>query len=89
MTGSARDVDRALLIGNSRWHWAQLQGNTVSIEHGSPDPGRIGTNPPVWAAVGPVPEPLMAHQDLRIRSEDVPLPQAPPWLGVDLSLIHI
>ena len=86
MTGSARDVDRALLIGNSRWHWAQRQGNTVRIEHGPPDPGRIGTNPPVWAAVGPVPEPLMAHQDLRICLEDVPLPKAPPWLGVDRAL---
>ena len=28
----------------------------------------------------------MAHQDLRIRLEDVPLPQAPPWLGVDRAL---
>ena len=86
MTGPARDVGRALLIGNSRWHWAQRQGNTVRIEHGPPDPARIGTNPPVWAAVGPVPEPLMAHQDLRIRLEDVPLPKAPPWLGVDRAL---
>ena len=86
MTGSVRDVGRALLIGNSRWHWAQRQGNTVRIDHGPPEPGRIGTNPPVWAAVGPVPEPLMAHQDLRIRLEDVPLPQAPPWLGVDRAL---
>ena len=86
MTGSARDVDRALLIGNSRWHWAQRQGNTVRIEHSPPDPARIGTDPPVWAAVGPVPEPLMAHQDLRIRLEDVPLPQAPPWWGVDRAL---
>ena len=86
MTGSARDVGRALLIGNSRWHWAQRQGNTVRIEHGPPDPARIGTNPPVWAAVGPVPEPLLAHQDLRIRLEDVPLPKAPPWLGVDRAL---
>ena len=86
MTGSVRDVDRALLIGNSRWHWAQRQGNTVRIEHGLPDPGRIGTNPPVWAAVGPVPAPLIAHQDLRICLEDVPLPKAPPWLGVDRAL---
>ena len=76
MTGSVQDVGRALLIGNSRWHWTQRQGNTVRIEHGPPDPGRIGTNPPVWAAVGPVPEPLMAHQDLRICLEDVPLPKA-------------
>ncbi len=86
MTGSARDVGRALLIGNSRWHWAQRRGNTVRIEHSLPDPGRIGNDPPVWAAVGPVPEPLMAHQDLRIRLEDVPLPKAPPWLGVDRAL---
>ena len=86
MTGSARDVDRALLIGNSRWHWAERQGNTVRIEHGPPDPGRIGTDPPVWAAVGPVPESLMAYQDLRISLEDVPLPKAPPWLGVDRAL---
>ena len=28
----------------------------------------------------------MAHQDLRIRLEDVPLPKAPPWLGVDRAL---
>ena len=86
MTGSVRDVGRALLIGNSRWHWAQRQGNTFRIEHGPPDLARIGANPPVWAAVGPVPEPLMAHQDLRIRLEDVPLPKAPPWLGVDRAL---
>ena len=86
MTGSVWDVGRALLIGNSRWHWAQRQGNTVRIDHGPPEPGRIGTNPPVWAAVGPVPEPLMAHQDLRICLEDVPLPKAPPWLGVDRAL---
>ena len=86
MTVPARDVSRALLIGNSRWHWAQLQDHSVRIEHGPPDPGRIGTDPLVWAAVGSVPEPLMAHQDLRIRLEDVPLPKAPPWLGVDRAL---
>jgi type III pantothenate kinase len=28
----------------------------------------------------------MAHQDLRIGLEDVPLPKAPPWLGVDRAL---
>ena len=28
----------------------------------------------------------MAHQDLRICLEDVPLPKAPPWLGVDRAL---
>ena len=86
MTGATRGGERVLLIGNSRWHWAQRQDDVVCVDHGSPDPGRIGTNPPVWAAVGPVPEPLMAHQDLRICLKDVPLPQTPPWLGVDRAL---
>ena len=86
MTGSERSRGRALLIGNSRWHWAQRHDRGIRFDHGDPDPGRIGTDPPVWAAVGPVPEQLMAHQDLRIRLEDVPLPKAPPWLGVDRAL---
>ena len=28
----------------------------------------------------------MAHQGLRVRLENVPLPKAPPWLGVDRAL---
>ncbi len=86
MKVSERGGGRALLIGNSRWHWAQRTEQGVRIDHGDPDPGRIGTDPPIWAAVGPVPEQLRAHQDLRVRLEDVPLLKAPPWLGVDLAL---
>ena len=86
MAGSERGSGRALLIGNSRWHWAQRHDHGVRVDHGGADPGRIGNEPPIWAAVGSVPEQLMAHQDLRIRLEDVPLPQAPPWLGVDRAL---
>jgi len=86
VTVSERGGGRALLIGNSRWHWAQRHGQGVRVDHGDPDPDRIGTNPPIWAAVGPVPEQLRAHQDLRIGVEDVPLLQAPPWLGVDRAL---
>ena len=56
------------------------------MDHGDPDPGRIGADPPIWAAVGPVPDQLRAHQDRRIRLGDVPLPKAPPWLGVDRAL---
>jgi type III pantothenate kinase len=81
-----RSGGRVLLIGNSRWHWAQRTEQGVRIDHGDPDPGRIGTDPPIWAAVGAVPEQLRHHQHLRIRLEDVPLPKAPPWLGVDRAL---
>ena len=86
MNGSERTGDRALLIGNSRWHWAQRCKEGVRVDHGDPDPGRIGADPPIWAAVGPVPDQLRAHQDRRIRLGDVPLPKAPPWLGVDRAL---
>ena len=86
MAGSERGGGRALLIGNSRWHWAQRHDHGVRVDHGGPDPARIGSEPPIWAAVGSVPEQLMAHQDLRIRLEDVPLLKAPPWLGVDRAL---
>ena len=86
MNGSDRGGGRALLIGNSRWHWAQRGEGGLRVDHGDSDPGRIGTDPPIWAAVGPVPHQLVGHQDLRIRLEDVPLPKAPPWLGVDRAL---
>ena len=86
MKAFERSGGRVLLIGNSRWHWAQRTEQGVRIDHGDPDPGRIGTDPPIWAAVGAVPEPLRHHQHLRIRLEDVPLPKAPPWLGVDRAL---
>ena len=86
MKVSERGGGRALLIGNSRWHWAQRNQNGVQVDHGAPDPERIGIEPPIWAAVGPVPEQLRHHQHLRIRLEDVPLPKAPPWLGVDRAL---
>ena len=86
MKAFERSGGRVLLIGNSRWHWAQRTEQGVRIDHGDPDPGRIGTDPPIWAAVGAVPEPLRHHQHLRIRLDDVPLPKAPPWLGVDRAL---
>ena len=86
MNGSERTVGRALLIGNSRWHWAQRCDEGVRVDHGDPDPGRIGADPLIWAAVGPVPDQLRGHQDRRIRLDDVPLPKAPPWLGVDRAL---
>ena len=86
MKSSERGCSRALLIGNSRWHWAHRSLDGIQVDHGDPDPDRIGSDPPIWAAVGPVPDQLRSHQDLRIRLEDVPLPKAPPWLGVDRAL---
>ncbi|MCS5700409.1 type III pantothenate kinase [Cyanobium sp. FGCU-52] len=76
---------RWLLIGNSRWHWAGLQDGELISWHAAP------TSAPVepvhaWAAVGPVPAGADLPQERRLLLADVPLREAPPWLGIDRAL---
>jgi type III pantothenate kinase len=79
----AGGVARWLLIGNSRWHWAE--GGAGSLHHWSEAPGDLPATPPVrWAAVGPVPAGL--DPATRLDLAQVPLAAAPPWLGVDRAL---
>ena len=75
-----------LLIGNSRWHWGNLAGGGLRVDHSPPDPTRIGSNLLVWAAVGPIPAQLAELQDRRVQLQDVPLQGCPPWLGVDRAI---
>lgn len=81
------DGFRALLIGNSRWHWAEQRCDGWSFDHTPPDSLRLQQRPPhLWAAVGAVP-PDATLQGLRqVQLRDVPLREAPPWLGVDRAL---
>ena len=76
----------ALLIGNSRWHWATQRGERWSFDHAAPDPLRIDTTNLIWAAVGEVPAALEGAQESRLQLEDVPLEGCPPWLGIDRAL---
>lgn len=76
----------ALLIGNSRWHWAHRHEDRWCFQHDEPDPQRIDTANLVWAAVGEVPAALESAQDSRLQLDDVPLQGCPPWLGVDRAL---
>lgn len=76
----------ALLIGNSRWHWAHRHEDRWCFQHDEPDPQRIDTANLVWAAVGEVPAALKCAQDSRLQLDDVPLQGCPPWLGVDRAL---
>ena len=76
----------ALLIGNSRWHWAHRLEDRWCFQHDEPDPQRIDTANLVWAAVGEVPAALESAQDSRLQLNDVPLQGCPPWLGVDRAL---
>ncbi|MEB3247158.1 MAG: type III pantothenate kinase [Synechococcus sp.] len=79
---------RALLIGNSRWHWAvqQPEGHPWRFDHAAPTPQQINTTDLIWAAVGEVPEALHRLGSSRLKLEHVPLQGCPPWLGIDRAL---
>lgn len=79
---------RALLIGNSRWHWAvqQVEGHPWTFDHAAPTPDQINTTDLIWAAVGEVPDALRRSGCSRLKLEHVPLQGCPPWLGIDRAL---
>ncbi|MEB3322753.1 MAG: type III pantothenate kinase [Synechococcaceae cyanobacterium] len=77
---------RWLLIGNSRWHWAEAHGQGLRRWDGpphGPDPLPALTG---WAAVGPLPDPCPLPPRSRLALEEVPLADAPTWLGIDRAL---
>ena len=77
---------RCLLIGNSRWHWAEHASNRWTFHHTPPDPSAVGLSAPhieAWAAVGVLPANSALDPRRRLKSADVPLRCLPPWLGVD------
>jgi type III pantothenate kinase len=72
-----------LLIGNSRWHWAE--GPDHGRRYWSESPRRaLPQQPERWAAVGPLPAGL--DPSTRITLAQIPLAAAPQWLGVDRAL---
>jgi type III pantothenate kinase len=79
-----------LLIGNSRWHWARGAPGQLHGWSAAPDPawlaGRSSTLR-AWAAVGPLAGLAGLDPRRRLALEQVPLDQAPPWLGVDRALV--
>ena len=85
-------MGRLLLIGNSRWHWAELEPGSGALRcwHTAPesslDPAKGGLLQ-AWAAVGALPVQLASGSARRIALEDVPLQGLPPWLGIDRALV--
>jgi type III pantothenate kinase len=72
-----------LLIGNSRWHWAE--GPLHARHYWSEPPRQAWPQAPErWAAVGPLPAGL--DPAARITLAQIPLAAAPGWLGVDRAL---
>ncbi len=90
---------RWLLIGNSRWHWAEADGDPQPVAdaasaladpslrflHQPPPAGPVAA-PLAWAAVGPVPSRAALTPATRLQLADVPLAGAPAWLGIDRAL---
>ena len=84
---------RCLLIGNSRWHWAERSIAASATEswrfsHGLPTQTLLDDLPSLfgWAAVGPVPSHPLLNSHCRLGLGDIPLGEKPPWLGVDRAL---
>ncbi len=81
---------RLLLIGNSRWHWAERQAHGLRCWHTAPplNPEALaGDQLLAWAAVGALPERLSLPRSRRIALVDVPLQGLPGWLGIDRALV--
>ena len=84
-----RPEQRCLLIGNSRWHWAErFPSGAWSYSHSQPQPSALACAPPLcaWAAVGPVPDHCLLGPDSRLGLDAIPLRNVPPWLGIDRAL---
>ena len=81
---------RLLLVGNSRWHWAEVaEGGWRSWHTPPPCPGA----PPAWdrlrawAAVGALPPGCSPPPERGLTLAQVPLRDLPPWLGIDRALV--
>jgi type III pantothenate kinase len=81
-----------LLVGNSRWHWAERQplGGSEPLrcwhEPGPPSGCPDWLDLEAWVAVGCLPDRLGLPPQRRLSLEQVPLTERPPWLGVDRAL---
>ena len=85
-------MGRLLLVGNSRWHWAERQAEGLRAWHESGPPSGVGlaadpwADLEAWACVGRLPPELALPADKRLGLAQVPLQAVPPWLGIDRAL---
>lgn len=77
---------RWLLIGNSRWHWAEGELGCLRTWSASAGVGQL-EGLVAWAAVGQVPASAPLPLERRLHLKDVPLLDQPGWLGVDRALV--
>ena len=87
---SSEDLSsRCLLIGNSRWHWAEQRASAQWVyqhEAAAPEALDRPSDLLAWAAVGPIPSHPCLKLNRRLNVSEVPLQGVPPWLGIDRAL---
>lgn len=81
-------MERLLLLGNSRWHWADVGPQGLHCWHEPPPVAAPAWGAlRAWAAVGPLPSAGPPPPQRRIDLAQVPLQQLPAWLGIDRALV--
>jgi type III pantothenate kinase len=87
---SSEDLQsRCLLIGNSRWHWAEQTGSSPWVyqhEPAAPEALDAPSDLLAWAAVGVIPSHPCLLSSRRLSLSEIPLQGIPPWLGIDRAL---
>ena len=89
MASSEDLLSRCLLIGNSRWHWAEQTGNSHWVyQHQAAAPEALEAPSDLlsWAAVGVIPNHPCLLSSKRLNLSAIPLQGIPPWLGIDRAL---
>ena len=81
-------MGRLLLVGNSRWHWAERAAGGLRVwhENGPPAAAVPWGDLEAWACVGTLPQDALLPEQRRIGLQQLPLQHMPPWLGIDRAL---
>ena len=78
-----------LMIGNTRWHWANKSEDGWKYFHTAPNPinfQKKDYSQVFWASVGPIPKELKLFPANEINLNNIPLINLPSNLGIDRAL---
>ena len=78
-----------LMIGNTRWHWANKVKEHWKFFHTCPNPIEFkdkNYSELSWASVGPIPKNIKLSPSRKIKLDNIPLSNLPSNLGIDRAL---
>ena len=82
-------LQKCLLIGNSRWHWATEINGEWTFAHKDPNQYELESNQNYlskWAAVGELPNQIQLDPRKEVLIKHIPLNNIPSWIGIDRAL---